>query len=53
VITLPEISCILCGNPVDVRVDLYADENGNALHAECYLQRITDPQGSPSAMLAD
>ena len=49
----PEISCILCNKPVDLKVDLSADENGKAVHTECYVQRITNPQGSSSAMLAD
>ena len=49
----PEISCILCSKPVDLKVDLSADENGKAVHMECYVQRIANPQGSPSAMLAD
>jgi hypothetical protein len=49
----PEISCLLCSKPVDLKVDLSADENGKAVHTECYVQRITNPQGSPSAMLAD
>jgi hypothetical protein len=50
---LPEISCILCSKPVDLQVDLSADENGKAVHKECYVQRITNPQRNPSAMLAD
>lgn len=49
----PEISCILCSRPVDLTVDLSSDEHGKAVHTECYVQRITNPQDSPSAMLAD
>jgi hypothetical protein len=45
----PEISCILCSKPVNLKVDLSADENGKAVHTECYVQRIINPQGSPSA----
>jgi len=48
-----KISCILCSAPVDLKVDLSADENGKAVHTECYVQRITKPQGRPSAMPAD
>jgi hypothetical protein len=48
-----EISCILCSKPVDLKVDLSADENGKAVHTECYVQRIMKPQGSPAAMPAD
>ncbi len=49
----PEISCILCSKPVALKVDLSADENGKAVHTECYVPRITNPQCNPSAMLAD
>jgi hypothetical protein len=49
----PEISCKLGIKPVDLQVDLSADENGKAVHTDCYVQRITNPQGNPSAMLAD
>jgi hypothetical protein len=51
--TFPEIPCILCNEAVDLSVDLNTDENGKAVHTECYVQRITNPRGSPSAMLAD
>jgi hypothetical protein len=33
----PEISCTLCSKPVDLRIDLYADENGRAVHKKCYI----------------
>jgi hypothetical protein len=44
----PEMSCILCSKPVDLRVDLSADENGQAVHEDCYVKRITNPQSRPS-----
>ena len=37
----PEMSCKLCNKPVDLTVDLCADENGKAVHERCYVQRIT------------
>jgi hypothetical protein len=36
----PEISCTICSEPVDLRVDLYADENGGAVHKKCYVDRL-------------
>jgi hypothetical protein len=38
---LPEVSCGICGKPVNLSVDLYADENGIAVHEDCYLKQIT------------
>ncbi len=35
-----EIHCILCKKPVDLSVDLSADENGKAVHVECYAKQI-------------
>jgi hypothetical protein len=49
----PEISCLLCSKPVDLKVDLSADKNGKAVHTECYVHRIINPQGGPSATLTD
>jgi hypothetical protein len=36
----PEIPCVICSKPLDLRVDLSADENGKAVHEHCYLNRI-------------
>jgi len=50
----PEIPCVMCSKPVDLSADLSADENGKAVHTECYVKRIATPQGDPSiAMMAD
>jgi hypothetical protein len=50
----PEIHCLICTKPVDLTVDLSADENGKAVHPECYVNRIATPQSSPSiVMMAD
>ena len=50
----PEIPCVICSKPVDLSADLSADENGKAVHTECYVNRIATPQGGPSiAMMAD
>ncbi len=39
--SFPEMSCVLCSRPVDLRTDLYADENGKSVHEDCYVKRIT------------
>jgi hypothetical protein len=36
----PEIACTVCGKPIDLTVDLYADEYGQAVHEQCYLTRM-------------
>jgi hypothetical protein len=43
----PEIPCVICSKPVDLRVDLSADENGKAVHPECYVKRITTTHSGP------
>jgi hypothetical protein len=37
---IPEIPCVICRKPVDLQTDLWADENGKAAHADCYVKRI-------------
>jgi len=39
-LSIPEISCIICSEPMDISVDLSADENGKAVHEECYVSRL-------------
>jgi hypothetical protein len=36
----PEISCMLCSEPVNLQTDLCADEKGKAIHEECYVNRL-------------
>ena len=43
----PEISCILCSKPVDLRTDLCADENGKAIHEDCYVTHVSSDRGYP------
>jgi hypothetical protein len=43
--TFPEVSCVLCGRPVDLQTDLTADENGKAIHEDCYVRHITSNGG--------
>jgi hypothetical protein len=50
----PEIPCVICSKPVDLSADLSADENGKAVHTECYVKRLATPQsGSSIAMMTD
>ncbi len=35
-----EIPCTICKKPVDLMVDLYANENGEAVHEQCYVTRM-------------
>jgi len=51
---LPDIPCALCSKPVDLLIDLSADENGKAVHEECYVKRITgSSNNSAAAIIAD
>ncbi|MFZ0293213.1 MAG: hypothetical protein WAL52_06375 [Candidatus Sulfotelmatobacter sp.] len=38
--TFPEIPCALCSKAVDLSADLTADENGKAVHEDCYVKHI-------------
>ncbi len=50
----PEILCAICTNPVDLTVDLSTDENGRAVHENCYVRHIsTFSNNSPTPMTAD
>ena len=40
-----EIPCTLCGETVDLTVDLCADENGVAIHEDCYVKHVTSNEG--------
>lgn len=35
------ITCAICAKPLNLRADLCADENGETVHEECYVKRIT------------
>jgi hypothetical protein len=35
------LHCAICSEPVDLTVDLSADEDGKAVHEDCYVRRIT------------
>jgi hypothetical protein len=44
-----EIPCVLCNKAVNLSADLIANENGKAVHEECYFKHIT---GTPSVTAA-
>jgi len=47
----PAISCALCSKPVDLLIDLTADENGKAVHEECYVKRVMSSSSNPAAAI--
>ena len=38
--TLPKILCSICRHPVDLNIDLCADETGSPVHEGCYISRL-------------
>jgi hypothetical protein len=47
----PEIPCKLCAKAVDLTVDLSADENGKAVHEDCYVEHIAGSRRNPSTTM--
>ena len=47
-----DIPCKLCSKPVDLAADLSADENGKAVHEECYVKHITSSRSNMTATMA-
>ena len=46
--SFPAIPCTICAKPLNLRADLCADEDGKAVHEECYVKRITTPRSGPA-----
>jgi hypothetical protein len=42
----PVIPCALCSKPVNLQIDLYADENGKPVHEECYVNRLVSARAN-------
>ena len=42
-----EIPCNVCSKPVDLTVDLYADECKKPVHEECYVRRFGKTESKP------
>ena len=47
-----DIPCKLCSKPVDLSADLSADENGKAVHEECYVKHITSSRNNTTGTVA-
>ena len=47
----PELPCTICAKPVDLQTDLTADENGKAVHEDCYVKRIMTSRNNPPATI--
>jgi hypothetical protein len=35
------LNCVLCNQPVNLTIDLACNETGEAVHEQCYIDRIT------------
>ncbi len=44
-----EMACTICARPVDLQTDLCADENGKAVHEDCYVKHVTTFRLKPSS----
>jgi hypothetical protein len=44
--------CVLCNQSVDLTVDLQCDESGQALHGDCYFNRIVGNSATVDAPLS-
>jgi hypothetical protein len=50
----PDIPCVICSQPLNLRIDLFADENGKAVHEDCYVERImSSSRNLASTVMAD
>jgi len=49
----PEIPCTICRKPVDLTVDLCADEYGKSIHEDCYVKHIALGRNLSVDMTAD
>ena len=47
--SFPEIPCKICSNPVDLTVDLFADEHGKTVHEDCYVSNLIGPRNCAAA----
>jgi hypothetical protein len=36
----PEFRCMLCNKLLDLTIDLNTDDNGKAVHEQCYVNRL-------------
>jgi hypothetical protein len=45
----PRIDCPICNQPIDLQTDTCTDENGKAVHQDCYMKRLHQGNSSESA----
>jgi hypothetical protein len=50
--TNPQIPCRICGEPVSLKADAVADEDGKAVHEQCYVTKITSSTGTKEEALS-
>ncbi|MGA7295631.1 MAG: hypothetical protein WBW53_21680 [Terriglobales bacterium] len=43
-----EVLCAICNQPVTFHADTCTDENGYAVHVECYVKRVTAKKSAAS-----
>jgi hypothetical protein len=43
----PPVLCPICNRPIDLTKDRYANEDGKAVHEDCYVQRLMSAQNDP------
>jgi hypothetical protein len=48
----PEIPCAVCSEAVNLSAELTANENGKAVHEECYVKHIASSRSSIPATVA-
>ena len=41
-----DIACAICGMPINLEVDRFADEDGKTVHEHCYIQKLVTSQGN-------
>jgi hypothetical protein len=42
-----DITCPICGKPIDLDRDETANEDGHVMHAECYFRRVGGHERTP------
>jgi hypothetical protein len=47
---LLEIACIICAKPLDLSLDLSANESGEAVHTDYSVRRLISAHNHPSAV---
>jgi uncharacterized protein YbaR (Trm112 family) len=44
---MSSLVCPICNSPIDLTKDRYTNEEGKAVHEDCYMQRVMFPQNDP------